>query len=77
MLESLPCDIFLSSHTGQVSWATRKYRGQPYDPNTYLDPDGYRYQVARLKERFLNAVQEEKDEDQMIHDHLNFKDNPQ
>ena len=74
VLESLPCDVFLSSHTGAYR-LTAKYRsGMPYSPDTFVDPDGYRNALARAKERFIAEVQEQRDEEKFNHDRLNFKD---
>ena len=74
VLESLPCDVFLSSHTGAYHLAEKYHRGMPYSPETFVDPDGYRDAVARAKQRFFAEVKEQQDEEKFNHDRLNFKD---
>jgi metallo-beta-lactamase class B len=76
VLKSLPCDIFLSSHTTQFRFNSKYYKNDnhDYDPNRYADPNGYIAEVLRLEARFYDEVQGQRDEDQMNHDRLNFKD---
>lgn len=74
VLRSLPCDVFLSSHTTQFHFNAKYRRDQPYSPERYVDPAGYRLAVDRLEQIFLAQVQEQREEDQATHDHLNFKD---
>ena len=74
VLESLPCDVFLSSHTGAYKLTEKYHRGMAYSPETFVDPQGYRDAVARAKQRFFAEVKEERDEEQFNHDRLNFKD---
>ena len=72
--EQLHCDIFLSSHAGQFG-LLRKWRpGDPYDPNRFVDPDAYPRAVARSEAKFLQQLQEEREEEQAWKDHLKFKD---
>jgi len=72
--KELACDIFLSSHAGQFG-LLRKWRpGDPYDPNRFVDPDGYARAVERSEARFMRQLQEEREEDQAWKDHLKFKD---
>lgn len=74
VLESLPCDVFLSSHTGAYRLTAKYRRGMPYSPETFVDPEGYQVAVAQAKRRFLAEVKEQRDEEQFNHDRLNFKD---
>jgi metallo-beta-lactamase class B len=74
VLESLPCDVFLSSHTGAYRLEGKYHRGMPYSPETFVDPEGYRDAVAKAKQRFITEVQEQRNEEQYNHDRLNFKD---
>ncbi len=72
--EQLHCDIFLSSHAGQFG-LLRKWRpGDKYDPNRFVDPDAYPRAVARTEAKFLQQLQEERDEEKAWKDHLQFKD---
>jgi metallo-beta-lactamase class B len=75
--KELPCDIFLTSHAGQFA-LLRKWRpGDPYNPDRFVDPDGYARAVDRSEQRYLRQLQEERDEDKAWKDHLKFKDQQQ
>lgn len=72
--KQLPCDIFLTSHAGQFA-LLRKWRpGDPYNPDRFVDPDGYASAVERSEQRYLRQLQEERDEEKAWKDHLKFKD---
>lgn len=72
--KELPCDIFLTSHAGQFA-LLRKWRpGEPYNPDRFVDPDGYASAVERSEQRYLRQLQEERDEEKAWKDHLKFKD---
>ncbi|HYL37284.1 MAG TPA: subclass B3 metallo-beta-lactamase [Bryobacteraceae bacterium] len=72
--KELPCDIFLTSHAGQFGLLRKWQPGDPYDPNRFVDPEGYARAVERAEDRFLEQLQEERDEEQAWKDHLKFKD---
>ena len=72
--EKLSCDIFLSSHAGQFGLLRRWHPGDPYDPNRFVDPDALARAVARSEAKFLEQLQEERQEEQAWKDHLHFKD---
>lgn len=72
--EKLPCDIFLTSHAGQFALLRKWQPGDPYDPNRFVDPDGYRRALSRSEAAFMRQLQEEKQEEQAWKDHLHFKD---
>lgn len=72
--EQLTCDIFLSSHAGQFGLLRRWHPGDKYDPNRFVDPDAFARAVARSEAKFLEQLQEEREEDQAWKDHLKFKD---
>ncbi len=72
--KELACDIFLTSHAGQFALLRKWQPGDAYDPNRFVDPDGYARAVARSEERYLRQLQEERDEEQAWKDHLKFKD---
>lgn len=75
--KELPCDIFLASHAGQFGLLKKWKPGMPYDPDRFVDPDGYHREVERLEQRFLATVQQQRDEDKAARDHVNFKKIPQ
>jgi metallo-beta-lactamase class B len=72
--KELPCDIFLTSHAGQFGLMHKWRPGDAYDPNRFVDPAGYARAVDRAEEKYLQQLQEERDEDQAWKDHLKFKD---
>jgi metallo-beta-lactamase class B len=74
VLKSLPCDVFLSSHTTAYRLTAKWHKGMPYSPQTFVDPEGYRNTLYRTELRFWREVQQQREEDQFTHDHLNFKD---
>jgi metallo-beta-lactamase class B len=74
VLKSLPCDIFLSSHTTQFRFNTKYHRDTPYSPERYFDPVGYQVEVQRLEQRSYAEVQQQREEEQYTHDNLNFKE---
>jgi metallo-beta-lactamase class B len=75
--KELPCDIFLASHAGQFGLLAKWKPGMPYDPDRFVDPDGYLRAVDRLEQRYLATVQQQRDEDKAARDHVNFKKIPQ
>jgi metallo-beta-lactamase class B len=72
--KDLPCDIFLSSHAAQFGLLRKWRRGMAYDPDRFVDPNGYAAAVERSEAAFLRQLQEELEEDQAWKDHLKFKD---
>jgi metallo-beta-lactamase class B len=72
--KELPCDVFLASHASQFGLLSKYRPGMPYDPGRFIDPDGYRFVVARLEAIYLRQLEEEREEEQAIRDRLHFKD---
>ena len=72
--KQLPCDIFLTSHAGQFGLLAKWHPGDPYNPDRFVDPDGYARAVERSENRYLRQLQEERDEEKAWKDHLKFKD---
>jgi len=52
--KALPCDIFLAAHASQYRLHEKYRPGQAYDPQRFVDPDGYRAKVEEA-ERAYNA----------------------
>ena len=74
VLKALPCDVFLSSHTTAYGLTAKYHKGAPYNPDAFVDPEGFRNAVARAEQRFYRELQQERDEEQYAHDYRNFKD---
>jgi len=51
--KKLQCDIFLAGHAQQYSLHEKYKPGQPYDPNTFVDPEGYKTAVAKSEAAYL------------------------
>jgi metallo-beta-lactamase class B len=47
--KALPVDVFLASHAAQFGMHEKYKPGDPYDPNRFVDPQGYRAAVERLE----------------------------
>ncbi|HML18197.1 MAG TPA: subclass B3 metallo-beta-lactamase [Bryobacteraceae bacterium] len=75
--KELACDVFLTSHASQFGLLAKWKPGMPYDPERFVDPEGYHRAVERLEQRFLETVQAQRDEDQAARDYVNFKKIPQ
>ncbi len=72
--KQLPCDIFLASHASQYG-LQRKYRqGAVYNPDAFVDPDGYHREVERLEVIYHKQLEEERAEDKVIQDRKHFKE---
>ena len=60
MLKSLPCDVFLAPH-GSMFGLREKARRQAAGekPNPFIDPEGYRSQIAQSEQRFRQQLEHE------------------
>jgi len=52
----LSCDIFLASHAGQYKLHEKYKPGMPYDPNRFVDPEGYRQAVAAAEAAYRKQL---------------------
>jgi metallo-beta-lactamase class B len=71
--KELPCDIFLTSHAGQFGLLSKWRPGDIYDPNRFVDPEGYIRAVKRTENRYLLQLEEERSEEKAWKDSLKFK----
>jgi|HigsolmetaAR202D_1030399.scaffolds.fasta_scaffold10359_2 Zn-dependent hydrolases, including glyoxylases len=55
----LPCDIFLAAHGSQYGLLKKYKPGQPYRPDTFVDPDGYGKAVEDLGKKFEEQLRRE------------------
>jgi metallo-beta-lactamase class B len=53
-------DIFLSSHAGQFKLHQKYKPGDPYNPERFLDPQGFRAEVDRLEKVYLAQLDQER-----------------
>jgi metallo-beta-lactamase class B len=53
-------DVFLSSHAGQFGLHEKYKPGDPFQPNRFVDPAGYRAAVGRLEQAYLAQLKKER-----------------
>ncbi len=58
--KKLDCDIFLSAHAQQYGLHEKYKPGQPYDPKTFVDPEGYKAAVAKAEAAYIEYLAKEK-----------------
>jgi metallo-beta-lactamase class B len=58
--KQISLDVFLSSHAGQFRLHEKHKPGDPYDPNRFVDPKGYRAAVERAEQNYLEQLQKER-----------------
>jgi metallo-beta-lactamase class B len=60
VLRSLPCDVFLGSHTGfyQLQAKYAKIKADPNGPNPYIDPAGYKALIDSSEKAFRDRLAE-------------------
>jgi len=54
--KKLDCDIFLSAHAQQYGLHEKWKPGQPYDPNTFVDPAGYKAAEAKAEAAYIEYL---------------------
>ena len=59
-LKSMTPEIWLASHASQFALHTKYKPGDPYRPERFVDPDGFRAEVARLEKLYLAQMEREK-----------------
>ena len=56
----LPVDVWVASHGSQYGLHEKYQAGQPYDPDTFVDPAGFLAEVERLERVYLEQVAAER-----------------
>lgn len=74
VLRSLPCDVFLSSHTTQFHFNRKFHLDTTYDRERYVDPEGFQFELDHLQDLFYADLQQQIDEEKWQHDRLNFRE---
>jgi metallo-beta-lactamase class B len=57
---ALDVDVWVAAHGGQYDLHEKYKPGQPYSPDTFLDPEGFYAEVDRLEQRYLEVVAAER-----------------
>jgi metallo-beta-lactamase class B len=58
--KALPIDVFLASHASQFRLHDKYKPGDAYDPNRFVDPEGYRAEVERLEKIYSEQLARER-----------------
>lgn len=56
-------DVWVAAHGSQYHLHNKYKPGQAYNPNTFVDPDGFKAEVERLEQLYLKQVAMEKSAD--------------
>lgn len=58
--KALACDVFVSAHSSMYQLHSKYQPGDPYEPNRFVDPDGYKSAVARYEQIYLTQLDSER-----------------
>jgi metallo-beta-lactamase class B len=58
--KQMTIDVFLSSHAGQFRLHEKYKAGDLYNPNRFVDPEGFRAAVERTEKNYLDQLQKER-----------------
>jgi metallo-beta-lactamase class B len=58
--KELTTDIFLASHAAQFGMHDKYKPGDPYKPDRFVDPEGYRASVDRMEKLYLEQLDRER-----------------
>ena len=57
---AMTIDVFLASHASQFGLHEKYKPGDPYNPDRFVDPKGFKDAVARLEKAYLDQVAKER-----------------
>lgn len=60
--KKIPVDVWVSAHNSQYNMHDKYQPGQPYDPETFVDPAGYIRAIERLESAYLEVIADELDQ---------------
>ena len=55
-------DIWVAAHASQYNMHEKYTPGQPYSPNTFVDPMGFIKAIERLETAYLEVIADELDQ---------------
>lgn len=58
--QALPCDVWVAAHASQYGMHRKFTKGDPYSPETFVDPQGYLAAVKRHEDVFRRQLAEER-----------------
>ena len=62
--KAMNVDVWVAAHGSQYGLHDKYQPGQAYNPNTFVDPDGFLAAVERLEQLYLQQLEAERAEDQ-------------
>ncbi len=57
--KAMQVDVWVAAHGSQYRMAEKYHPGQPYSPDTFVDPEGFLAEVERLESLYLMQVADE------------------
>ena len=60
--KALRADVWVSSHAGHFNLHDKFSPGDPYDPQRFVDPEGYREKIEFYEQAYLTQLREERDQ---------------
>ena len=57
--KAMDVDVWVAAHGGQYNLHDKYQPGQPYSPETFVDPQGFLAEVQRLEQLYLRQLDEE------------------
>lgn len=61
--KAMPVDIWVAAHGSQYGLHDKYQPGQPYDPDRFVDPEGFVRAIEALEKRYVEVLAGEKIED--------------
>ena len=58
--KTLRADVWVSAHTGHFNLHDKFSPGDPYDPQRFADPEGYREKIELYERAYLTQLQQER-----------------
>lgn len=58
--KELPCDIWVAAHGSQYKLHSKYKAGDAYDPEAFVDPEGYLSTVERYEKLYLEQLEAER-----------------
>lgn len=58
--KAMDIDVWVAAHGSQYRLHSKFRPGQPYSPDTFVDPDGFRVAVERLEAAYLKQLEDER-----------------
>ena len=57
--KAMDVDVWVAAHKSQYNFHEKHRAGQVYNPDTFVDPDGFVRAVERLEQAYLDYVADE------------------